>query len=263
MAMAPQQPIPVPAPTPAPVLLVTGGGRGIGAATALRAARAGWDLALNCRRDRAAAEGVAEAVRRLGRRALVLPADVSDPEQVQALFDTVRRQLGPLRGLVNNAGVVDVAQRVDEMSPARLQRMFAVNVLGSFYCAQQALRQMSTRHGGAGGAIVNLSSVAARLGAPGQYVDYAAAKGAIDSFTLGLAREVAAEGVRVNAVRPGIIDTEIHASGGQPERARQLAPQLPMQRAGTADEVAALVCWLLSDEAGYTTGALVDVSGGR
>jgi NAD(P)-dependent dehydrogenase (short-subunit alcohol dehydrogenase family) len=188
---------------------------------------------------------------------------VADAQQVQALFDTVRAQLGPVQGLVNNAGVVDVAERVDAMSPARVQRMFAVNVFGSFYCAQQALLQMSTRHGGAGGAIVNLSSVAARLGAPGQYVDYAAAKGAIDSFTLGLAREVAAEGVRVNAVRPGIIDTDIHASGGQPDRARLLAPQLPMQRAGSADEVAALVCWLLSADAAYISGALVDVSGGR
>ncbi len=247
----------------APVLLVTGGGRGIGAAVALRAARDGWDVAVNYHRDTAAAERVAAAVREAGCRALAVAADVADPAQVQQMFETVRRQLGPLQGLVNNAGVVDRAQRVDEMSPARLQRMFAVNVFGSFYCAQQAVLQMSTRHGGAGGAIVNLSSVAARLGAPGQYVDYAAAKGAIDSFTVGLAREVAAEGVRVNAVSPGIIDTDIHASGGQADRARLLAPQLPMQRAGRADEVAALVCWLLSAEAGYTSGALVDVSGGR
>ncbi len=245
------------------VLLVTGGGRGIGAATALRAAQAGWDVAVNYTRDQAAAEGVADSVRQLGRRALAVQADVADPAQVLALFSTVHRQLGPLQGLVNNAGVVDGAQRVDEMSPARLQRMFAVNVFGSFYCAQQAVLQMSTRHGGAGGAIVNLSSVAARLGGAGQYVDYAAAKGAVDSFTLGLARELAGEGVRVNAVRPGVIDTDIHASGGQPDRARRLAPQLPMQRAGTAAEVAALVCWLLSAEAAYTTGAVVDVSGGR
>ena len=168
-----------------------------------------------------------------------------------------------LRGLVNNAGVVDVAARLDEMGADRLQRMFAVNVLGSMNCAREAVRRMSSRHGGRGGAIVNLSSVAARLGAPGQYLDYAAAKGAIDVFTLGLAKEVAAEGIRVNAVRPGIIDTDIHASGGQPERAAQMAPQLPMQRAGTADEVAQAIVWLLSEEASYTTGSLLDVAGGR
>jgi NAD(P)-dependent dehydrogenase (short-subunit alcohol dehydrogenase family) len=164
---------------------------------------------------------------------------------------------------VNNAGVVDVAARLDEMSAARIQRMFAINVFGTLWCAREAVRRMSTRHGGAGGAIVNLSSVAARLGAPGQYLDYAAAKGAIDTFTLGLAREVATEGVRVNAVRPGIIETEIHASGGQPGRAQQMAPSVPMQRAGTADEVAAAIVWLLSDEASYTTGTTIDVSGGR
>jgi NAD(P)-dependent dehydrogenase (short-subunit alcohol dehydrogenase family) len=171
--------------------------------------------------------------------------------------------VGRLRGLVNSAGVVDVAQRVDEMSAARLQRMFAVNVLGSFACAREALRRLSARHRGAGGAIVNLSSAASRLGSPGQYVDYAASKAAIDTFTIGLAREVAAEGVRVNAVRPGIVETDIHASGGQPDRARQLAPQIPMGRAGTADEVAHSIVWLLSDEASYCTGALLDVSGGR
>ena len=164
---------------------------------------------------------------------------------------------------MNNAGVVDTAQRLDEMSTARLQRMFAINVIGSLLCAREAVRRMSPRHGGRGGVIVNLSSVAARLGAPGQYLDYAAAKGAIDTFTLGLAREVAAEGIRVNAVRPGIIDTDIHASGGQPERARHLAPQVPMQRPGTADEVAEAIVWLLSDASSYTTGAVLDVSGGR
>jgi NAD(P)-dependent dehydrogenase (short-subunit alcohol dehydrogenase family) len=168
-----------------------------------------------------------------------------------------------LGGLVNNAGVVDVAARVDEMGGARLQRMFAAKVFSAFWCAREAVRRLSTRHGGAGGAIVNLSSAAARLGSPGQYVDYAAAKAAIDTFTLGLAREVAAEGVRVNAVRPGIIDTDIHASGGQPGRAAQLGPQVPMQRAGTADEVAKAILWLLSDEASYTTGSIVDVAGGR
>lgn len=245
------------------VLLITGAGRGIGAATALHAARAGWDVAINCRRDQSSAEAVAEQVRALGRRALVVAADVADEDQVLALFQAVDAGLGPLRGLVNNAGVVDVAARIDEMSVARWTRMFQVNVIGSLLCAREAVRRMSSRHGGAGGAIVNLSSVAARLGAPGQYVDYAASKAAIDAFTVGLAREVAAEGVRVNAVLPGIIDTEIHASGGQPDRAWRLAPQVPMQRPGRAEEVAAAIVWLLSDEASYTTGALLDVNGGR
>jgi NAD(P)-dependent dehydrogenase (short-subunit alcohol dehydrogenase family) len=255
-------------------LLITGASRGIGAATAVQAARAGWDVALNCVRDTAAAEAVAAQVRALGRRACVLPADVADEAQVEAMFAALDRlQAGgrgsdgapwpPLAGLVNNAGVVDVAQRVDAMRAPRLQRMFAVNVFGSFFCAREAVRRMSTRHGGAGGVIVNLSSAAARLGSPGQYVDYAAAKGAIDSFTRGLALEVAAEGVRVNGVRPGVIDTDIHASGGQPQRAAQLAPQLPMQRAGTADEVAAAIVWLLGDAAAYVTATTLDVSGGR
>jgi len=250
-----------------PLLLVTGGSRGIGAATARLAAAQGWDIAINYARDKAAAETVADAVRALGRRALTLCADVADEGQVRAMFATLDRHaeegFGPLVGLVNNAGVVDVAARVDEMTGARLQRMFAVNVFGTMVCAREAVRRMSTRHGGQGGAIVNLSSVAARLGSPGQYVDYAAAKAAVDAFTLGLAREVAAEGVRVNAVRPGLIDTEIHASGGQPERAKRLAPTLPMQRPGTPDEVAQAIVWLLSTAASYTTGALLDVSGGR
>lgn len=246
-----------------PVLLVTGGSRGIGAAAALLAARDGWDVAVNYTRDEAAAQAVAQRVRSLGRRALVVRGDVSREADVLAMYAAVDAELGTLRGLVNNAGVVDVAARVDEMSVDRLTRMFAINVLGSMLCAREAVRRMSTRHGGRGGAIVNLSSVAARLGAPGQYVDYAAAKGAIDVFTLGLAREVAAEGVRVNAVRPGIIDTDIHASGGQPDRALRLAPQVPMQRPGRADEVASAVAWLLSDEASYTTGAILDVGGGR
>jgi NAD(P)-dependent dehydrogenase (short-subunit alcohol dehydrogenase family) len=193
----------------------------------------------------------------------VLQADVADEAQVLAMYQRLDHEWGALHGLVNNAGVVDVACRVDAMSAARIQRMFAINVFGTLWCAREAVKRMSTRYGGAGGAIVNLSSVAARLGAPGQYVDYAAAKAAIDTFTLGLAREVATEGVRVNAVRPGIIDTDIHASGGQPERARQMAPQVPMQRPGTAAEVANAVVWLLSEEAAYTTGAVLDVGGGR
>jgi NAD(P)-dependent dehydrogenase (short-subunit alcohol dehydrogenase family) len=248
-------------------LLITGASRGIGAATAVLAAERGWDVAVNYTRDAAAAERVAAQVRNAGRRALVLQADVADEAQVLAMFAHIDREWGALHGLVNNAGVVDVACRVDAMSAARIQRMFAINVFGTMLCSREAVRRMSTRHGGrgggGGGAIVNLSSAAARLGAPGQYVDYAAAKGAIDTFTLGLAREVAAEGVRVNGVRPGIIQTEIHASGGQPERAAQMAPQVPMQRAGSAGEVALAILWLLSGEGSYTTGAVLDVSGGR
>ena len=250
------------APTPR-VLLVTGGSRGIGAATALRAAASGWDVAVNYTRDAAAAEAVVAQVRAAGRRAMAVCADVADEAAVLAMFGRVDAELGVLCGLVNNAGVVDVASRVDGMGLARLQRMFNVNVIGSMLCAREAVLRMSTRHGGVGGAIVNLSSAAARLGAPGQYVDYAAAKGAIDTFTLGLAREVAAEGVRVNGVRPGIISTDIHASGGEPDRAARLAPLVPMQRAGSADEVAAAIVWLLSLDASYVTGTTIDVAGGR
>ncbi len=188
---------------------------------------------------------------------------MADEAQVLRMFARVDAELGRLDALVNNAGVLDRAARVDEMSFARLRRMFDINVLGSFLCAREAVRRMSRQHGGKGGAIVNLGSVASRLGGPGQYVDYAASKGAIDVFTLGLAREVAAEGIRVNAVRPGIIETEIHASGGQPERAREMTPMIPMKRAGSADEVAKVILWLLSEEASYTTGALIDVAGGR
>ena len=244
-------------------LLVTGAGRGIGAACARAAARAGWNVALNYHRDEASAKEVADAVRAAGRKVLLLKGDVSQEADVLGLFAAIDAEWGTLNGLVNNAGVVDVAARVDEMSVARLARMFGVNVIGSMLCAREAVRRMSTKHGGRGGAIVNLGSAAARLGSPGQYVDYAAAKGAIDSFTIGLAREVAGERIRVNAVRPGIIDTDIHASGGLPDRARELAPQVPMKRAGTADEVAQAVLWLLSPAASYTTGALLDVSGGR
>jgi NAD(P)-dependent dehydrogenase (short-subunit alcohol dehydrogenase family) len=246
-----------------PTLLITGASRGIGAAAALLAAQRGWDVAVNYTRDAAAAEAVAAQVRAAGRRALVIQADVADEAQVLAMFTRLDAEWGPLGGLVNNAGVVDVASRVDEMSAARIQRMFAINVFGTMWCAREAVKRMSTKHGGQGGSIVNLSSVASKLGSPAQYVDYAAAKGAIDVFTLGLAREVATEGVRVNAIRPGIIDTDIHASGGQPERARQLTPQIPMQRPGRADEIATAIVWLLSDEASYTTGAVLDVTGGR
>jgi NAD(P)-dependent dehydrogenase (short-subunit alcohol dehydrogenase family) len=245
------------------VLLVTGASRGIGAACALAAAAAGWDVAVNYHRERAAAEDVAEQVRGLGRRACVLQADVADEGAVEAMFRTLDGELGPLGGLVINAGIVAPASRVDEMSAQRVARVFAVNVVGAFVCAREAVRRMSTRHGGHGGAIVNLSSAAARLASPGIYVDYSASKSAIDNLTLGLAREVAAEGIRVNGVRPGIIDTDIHATSGMLERAQAQVAQIPLQRMGRADEIARAVVWLLSDDAAYVTGATIDVTGGR
>ncbi len=245
------------------VLLVTGGGRGIGAATARLAASQGWAVAVNYTANSLAADEVVRGIRELGGTAITVQADVADEAQVMAMFQKIDAKLGRLTGLVNNAGVVDVSARVDEMSLARMKRMFDINVIGSMLCAREAVRRMSTRHGGEGGAIVNVSSAASRLGSPGQYVDYAAAKGAIDAFTIGLAKEVAAEGIRVNAVRPGLIETEIHASGGLPTRVRDLQHLVPMQRGGTADEVAQAIVWLLSDAASYTTMSLVDVSGGR
>ena len=244
-------------------LLITGGSRGIGAATALLAARQGYAVAVNYTSNAAAADSVVQQIRAGGGRAIALQADVAIEAQVLAMFDKVDAEFGRFDALVNNAGVVDQTSRVDAMTMERLQRMFAVNVFGSFLCAREAVKRMSTRYQGQGGAIVNVSSAASRLGSPGQYVDYAAAKGAIDTFTIGLAKEVAAEGIRVNAVRPGIIETDIHASGGLPNRARDVAPQVPMQRAGSADEVAQSIVWLLSDSASYTTGALLDIAGGR
>ena len=246
-----------------PVLLVTGGSRGIGAATARLAAQAGWAVAVNYTQNSQAADEVVRAIRADGGQAISVQADVGDEAQIMGMFAQVDAKLGRLSGLVNNAGIVDLPARVDEMSWARLERMMRINVLGTFACAKEAIRRMSTRHGGQGGVIVNLSSVAARLGAPGQYVDYAASKGAIDTFTVGLAKELATENIRVNAVRPGVIDTDIHASGGLPNRARDLAPLIPMQRAGTAEEIAESIVWLLSDKASYVTGTCLDVGGGR
>jgi NAD(P)-dependent dehydrogenase (short-subunit alcohol dehydrogenase family) len=245
------------------VLLVTGGSRGIGAATSLLAAEKGWAVAVNYTANPKAAEDVVAQIKQKGGEAMSVQADVANEEQVLAMFEKIRSTLGPLQGLVNNAGVVDVSARLDQMSMARWRRMFDINVLGSMLCAREAIRQMSTLHGGQGGSIVNLSSAAARLGAPGQYLDYAAAKGAIDSFTLGLSKEVAAEGIRVNAIRPGLIDTEIHASGGLPNRVKDLEHLVPAKRGGTAMEVAQAIVWLLSDEASYTTMSFLDVSGGR
>ena len=245
------------------VVLITGGSRGIGAATALLAARQGYAVAVNYTANSLAADEVVRLIRADGGQAITVQADVAREADVLAMFEKVDAKFGRLTALVNNAGVVDQTSRVDAMSMARLQRMFEVNVFGSFLCAREAVKRMSTRYGGGGGGIVNVSSAAAKLGAPGQYVDYAAAKGAIDSFTIGLAKEVALEGIRVNAVRPGIIETDIHASGGLPNRAREMAPLVPMQRAGTAHEVAEAIVWLLSNQSSYSTGVLVDVTGGR
>ena len=247
----------------AAVLLVTGGSRGIGAATGLAAAKAGYAVAVNYQSNSLAADQVVRGIRDSGGQAMALQADVSREDEVMAMFARIDAKWGPLAALVNNAGVVDVSSRVDAMGVARLSRMLNTHVLGSFVCAREAVLRMSTRHGGTGGGIVNLSSAASKMGSPGQYVDYAACKGAIDTFTIGLAKEVAAEGIRVNAVRPGIIETDIHASGGEPDRAQRLALQVPMQRPGSAQEVANAIVWLLSPQASYCTGALLDVGGGR
>lgn len=243
--------------------MITGASRGIGAATAVLAAQHGWDVAVNYTRDAAAAAQVVQQVHALGQRAIAVQADVADEAQVLAMFAQVDAELGRLRALVNNAGVVDRAQRLQDMDMQRWQRMFAINVLGSFACAREAVQRMSTDHGGAGGSIVNVSSAAARLGSANQYVDYAASKAAIDTMTLGLAHEVAAQGIRVNAIRPGLIDTDIHASGGQPDRLARLSASVPLGRGGTAQECAEAIYWLMSERSSYSTGAIIDVSGGR
>lgn len=245
------------------ILLVTGGSRGIGAATCRLAAKAGYRIAVNYASNAKAAETVVAEIEAAGGEAFTVKADVGNETDVLAMFEALDARFGRLDALVNNAGVVDQSARVDEFSAARLERMMRINVIAPMLCAREAVKRMSTRHGGKGGAIANVSSIAARLGGPGQYVDYAASKGALDSFTIGLAREVAGEGIRVNAVSPGIIDTEIHASGGQPDRAERMRKVVPMQRVGTAEEVAAAILWLLSDEASYTTGANLEIGGGR
>jgi NAD(P)-dependent dehydrogenase (short-subunit alcohol dehydrogenase family) len=245
------------------VILITGGSRGIGAATAQLAAARGYAVGINYLHDRTAADALKAQIERDGGQAIVVAGDVAVETAVLRLFDTVERAFGPLTALVNNAGILEQQMRLDEMDAARLSRVFATNVTGSFLCAREAVRRMSTRHGGTGGAIVNLSSAAARLGSPGEYVDYAASKGAIETLTIGLAKEVAAEGIRVNAVRPGVIYTEMHASGGEPGRVDRLKSAVPMQRGGTPQEVAQAILWLLSDEASYSTGTFIDVTGGR
>ena len=245
------------------VLVITGAGRGIGAATARLAGKRGYAVCVNYRHNREAAERVVQEIEADGGRAVAVAADVSVESDVVRLFSAAETHLGPLAGLVNNAGILETQMRVEDMDGARLQRIFATNVFGSFMCAREAVRRLSRRHGGTGGAIVNLSSGAVRAGSPGEYVDYAASKGAIDIMTIGLAKEVAAEGIRVNCVRAGFIYTDIHASGGEPHRVDRVKGQVPMQRGGQPDEVARAILWLLSDEASFTTGSFVDVTGGR
>jgi NAD(P)-dependent dehydrogenase (short-subunit alcohol dehydrogenase family) len=244
-------------------IVVTGGSRGIGAETARLAAQRGYAVCVNFRSNRAAAEAVVHGIESDGGKAIAVGADVSVEAEVLRLFETADTRLGRLTALVNNAGILEPQSRVDQMDAARLGRILATNVTGAFLCAREAVKRMSTARGGAGGAIVNVSSRAAQLGAPGEYVDYAASKAAIETMTIGLAREVAGEGIRVNGVRPGVIYSDIHASGGEPGRVDRLAPQLPMKRGGEAIEVARAILWLLSDEASYSTGTFIDVSGGR
>jgi len=244
-------------------MVVTGGGRGIGAATALLAAARGFSVCVNYRDDRNSADALTKQIISSGKKAIAVAADVASEDDVVRLFETVDRELGRVTALVNNAGIVGRQSRVEAMDAARLQRMFGTNVIGALLCAREAIRRMSTRHGGKGGAIVNVSSGASRLGSPGEYVDYAASKGAIDTMTVGLAKELAGEGIRVCAVRPGFINTGIHASGGEPDRIERLRDSIPLKRGGEPEEVARAILWLLSDDATYSTGAILDVAGGR
>jgi NAD(P)-dependent dehydrogenase (short-subunit alcohol dehydrogenase family) len=245
------------------VIIITGGSRGIGAATAKLAAERGYAVCVNYLRNRVAADAVVSAINRAGGQAIAVAADVASESDVIRLFETADKELGPLTALVNNAGILEQQMKLEDMNAARLNRVFTTNITGCFLCAREAVRRMSTKHGGRGGVIVNVSSFASRLGSPGEYVDYAASKGAIDSMTIGLAKEVAEEGIRVNAVRAGFIYTDIHASGGEPNRVDRVKELVPMKRGGTPAEVAKAILWLLSDEASYTTGAFIDVTGGR
>lgn len=245
------------------VVLITGGARGIGAATARMAGLRGYAVCVNYLRDAAAAGAVVDGIVGAGGRAMAVQADVSDERAVEAMFARIDAEFGMVTALVNNAATLETQMRLEGMDAGRMGRLFATNVIGSMLCAREAVRRMSTRHGGGGGAIVNVSSGAAKTGAPGEYVDYAATKGAIDTFTVGLAREVAEEGIRVNGVRPGFIYTEMHAKGGEPGRVDRVKAMVPMQRGGQPEEVAAAILWLLSEEATFTTGAILDVAGGR
>jgi len=245
------------------ILIVTGGSRGIGAATSRLAAQRGYAVCVNYAQDRIAAQSITDEIKEKGGQAIAVACDISSEPEVVRLFESVDKAFGRVTDLVNNAGILERQVRVEGMDAARINRIFATNVTGAFLCAREAVRRMSTRYGGAGGAIVNVSSAAARLGAPGEYVDYAASKAAIDTFTIGLAKEVATEGVRVNGVRPGVIYTDIHASGGEPDRVERVKGAIPMRRGGRVEEVAHAILWLLSDEASYTTGSFIDVAGGR
>ena len=243
-------------------LIVTGGGRGIGAATAKLAAARGYPVCVNYKQDRVSADSVAAEITASGGAAIAVQADISVETDVLRLFETVDRELGPPGGLVNNAATLEPQMRLESIEVGRMERMFATNVIGAMLCAREAVRRMSTRHGGSGGVIVNVSSGAARSGSPGEYVDYAATKGALDTFTTGLAREVAEEGIRVNGVSPGFIHTNLHTRGGEPDRIERVKARVPMKRGGRPEEVAAAILWLLSGEASYVTGSILDVSGG-
>jgi NAD(P)-dependent dehydrogenase (short-subunit alcohol dehydrogenase family) len=247
----------------AKVILITGASRGIGAATAILASERGYKVAVNYLKDESAAHRIVDAIKSASGQAVAIQADVSQESDVKQMFQEVDAKLGPLSALVNNAGILERQSRVEAMNADRINRVLATNVTGSFLCAREAVRRMCTKHGGQGGAIVNVSSMAAKLGAPNEYVDYAASKAAIDAFTIGLAHEVAAEGIRVNAVRPGVIYTDIHASGGEPDRIERVKHAVPLKRGGQPEEVARAILWLLSDEASYTTGGFIDVAGGR